>query len=246
MLNAPPDPLADPPADPPPEPVLWRSPPRGRVLVFAPHPDDEVAGPGGTLARHRAAGDPVRVVVATDGIAGDPERRFEAASYPARRRAESVQGLRELGIDDVTFWGFPDNCVLAASDVERGVLAAIAELQRWRPDIVHLPWQREGHPDHHALHRIVVQALDRLAWPGLALGYEVWNAMVPDVIVDVTPVIDAKRRAMLAHESQLAYVQYEHALLGLAAYRSLVHLRGRGYGEAFVVVRGALPDVAPR
>ncbi|MBL8729150.1 MAG: PIG-L family deacetylase [Planctomycetes bacterium] len=226
--------------DPPPEPVLWRSVPHGRVLVFAPHPDDEVAGPGGVLALHRATGDPVRVVIATDGIAGDPEHRFDAAGYPARRRTESTRGLRELGVDDVAFWGFPDNCVLAASDVERGVLAAVAELQRWRPDVVYLPWQREGHPDHHALHGIVVRALERASFGGLALGYEVWNAMVPDVIVDVTPVIQQKRRAMLAHASQLAYVQYDHALLGLSAYRSLVHLRGRGYGEAFCVVRGTI------
>ena len=52
---------ADDPALPP-RPDLWREVPHGRVLVFAPHPDDEVAGPGGTLARHVAAGDPVRVV----------------------------------------------------------------------------------------------------------------------------------------------------------------------------------------
>lgn len=232
--------------DPPPEPVLWREVPHGRVLLFAPHPDDEVAGPGGTLALHKNAGDPVRVVVATDGIAGDPDQRFDAASYASMRRAESTAGLREVGVDDVTFWGFPDNCVLSAADRERGVLAAVAELERWRPDFVYLPWQREGHPDHHALHQIVTAAMQRVAFAGLALGYEVWNAMLPDVIVDVTSVVEPKRRAMQAHQSQLAYVQYDHALLGLSAYRSLVHLRGRGYGEAFCVVRGTLPAPAAR
>lgn len=221
---------------PPPEPQLCPAP-RGRVLLFAPHPDDEVAGPGGTLALHRAAGDPVRVVVATDGIAGDPDRRFDPSSYASTRRAESAAGLREVGVDDVVFWGFPDGCVLSAADVERGVSVATAELARFRPDVVYLPWQREGHPDHHALHTIVVLALDRVGFAGLALGYEVWNAMVPDRIVDVTAVVEQKRRAMRAHASQLAYVSYDHALLGLSAYRSLVHLRGRGYGEAFCVVR---------
>jgi len=232
--------------DPPPEPVLWRHLPRGRVLLFAPHPDDEVAGPGGTLALHRAAGDPVRVVIATDGVSGDPDQRFDPASYTTMRRAESTAGLHEVAVDDVAFWGFPDNCVLSAADVERGVLAAVAELERSRPDLVYLPWQREGHPDHHALHGIVTAAMERVAFAGLALGYEVWNAMVPEVIVDVTPVVEQKRRAMQAHHSQLAYVQYDHALLGLSAYRSLVHLRGRGYGEAFCVVRGSLPVAPPR
>jgi hypothetical protein len=46
---------------------------------------------------------------------------------------------------------------------------------------------------------------------------------------------------MRAHASQIAYTQYDHCLGGLSAYRSLVHLRGRGYGEAFRRVSGALP-----
>ncbi|MBX3461825.1 MAG: PIG-L family deacetylase [Planctomycetes bacterium] len=229
--------------DPPPEPVAWRDVPHGRVLLFAPHPDDEVAGPGGALALHRRAGDPVRVVVATDGIDGDPDRRFDPATYALMRRQESAQGLHEVGVDDVVFWGFPDGQVLSAADVERGVRTASAALQDFHPDVVYLPWRHEGHPDHHALHHIVVAALARTAFAGLALGYEVWNAMLPDVLLDVTPVVEQKRRAMLAHRSQLAYVRYDHALLGLSAYRSLVHQRGQGYAEAFCVVQGPLPGV---
>jgi LmbE family N-acetylglucosaminyl deacetylase len=228
-------------AAPPKEPALWQQVPSGRVLVFAPHPDDEVAGPGGVLAMHRRAGDPVRVVVATDGKTGDPDRRFDANTYAMLRRREAAAGLATLGIDDVEFWGFPDSCVLSPSDLELGVQKAAAEIDRQRPDVVYLPWQNEGHPDHHALHEVVARAMARTSFAGLALGYEVWNAMIPDIIVDVTNVIEQKRRAMQAHQSQLAYVSYDHCLVGLNAYRSLVHLRGRGYGEAFCIVRGAPP-----
>lgn len=223
-------------APPPPEPRLWRQVPRGTVLHFAPHPDDEVAGTGGVLAMHRAQGDPVHVVVATDGVAGDPDARYAAQTYAERRRAESRRGLAEVGVGDVKFWGFPDNCVLSASDIELGVLSALQELDRVRPTIVYLPWEREGHPDHHSLHLIVRAAFERCGWAGWALGYEVWNAMVPDVIVDITAVVEQKRRGMLAHASQLDYTRYDHCMLGLSAYRSMVHLKGRGYGEAFRVV----------
>jgi N-acetylglucosamine malate deacetylase 1 len=229
------------PAAPPVEPLRWSAPPPGPVLVFAPHPDDEVAGPGGALALHRVRGDAVHVVVATDGSNGDPDGRFDSVDYAALRRAESTAGLGEVGVHDVLFWGFPDGCVLSQSDVEWGVQKASAAITAATPRLIYLPWQREGHPDHHALHNIVVAAIDRLAWPGLALGYEVWNALIPDAVLDITAVVERKRRAMLAHRSQTAYVQYEHALLGLAAYRSLVHQRGQGYAEAFVRLRGVLP-----
>ena len=85
----------------PPLPRFCTEVPRGRVLVFAPHPDDEVAGPGGVLALHARAGDPVRVIVSTDGTSGDPDGRFDRAAYAEMRHAESRAGLRFVGVDDV-------------------------------------------------------------------------------------------------------------------------------------------------
>ena len=83
-------------SEPPEEPAKWdadlkpppefrTSVPAGRVLCFAPHPDDEAAGPGGALCLHRKQGDPVRVVVATDGSAGDPDGRYEPEEYKRLR-----------------------------------------------------------------------------------------------------------------------------------------------------------------
>lgn len=230
---------------PPPEPRLVRQPPPGRVLVFAPHPDDEAAGPGGTLALHRRQGDPVRVVVVTDGRNGDAERRHDPTDYAALRAEESRRGLHELGVDDVVFWGLPDGHAPSDADLAAAVARAVAELASFRPDVVYLPWQREGHPDHHAVHRLVVQALAAVDFAGLALGYEIWNALLPDVVVDIGPVIDRKAAAMRAHRSQLELVRFDRSLLGLAEYRSLVHLQGKGHGEAFVVLRGTWPAAAP-
>ncbi len=216
-----------------PEPDWCPAVPHGRVLVFAPHPDDEIAGPGGCLALHRRAGDPVRVVVASTGAAGDPEHRFDPATYADRRRQESRAGLAVLGVDDAVYWGLPDNCVLSENDFEMGHQLATAAIAEFRPDVVYLPWEREGHPDHHALYLIVCEALRRAAFAGLALGYEVWNAMVPDLVVDITSAAEQKRLAIRAHASQTAYVDFEHTILGLNAYRSMVHARGHGYCEGF-------------
>ncbi len=124
-------------------PKLWKRVPAGRVLAFAPHPDDEAAGPGGVLALHREQRDPVRVVVATDGVSGDPDRRFDASAYAALRRAESRAGLAHLGVDDVEFWGFPDGHVLSEVDLEHGVRLALGALDAFGPDVVYLPWEHD-------------------------------------------------------------------------------------------------------
>lgn len=215
-----------------PEPQAWQDVPHGRVLAFAPHPDDEVAGPGGCLALHRRAGDFVRVAVASTGAAGDPDSRFAEVDYAALRQQESRAGLAELGVDDAVYWGLPDNMELSASDIELGTQLAAAAIAAAAPDIVYLPWAREGHRDHHHLHLIVLAALRRVHFAGAAYGYEVWNAMVPDVVVDISAVAEHKRRAIRAHASQLAYTDFEHTILGLNAYRSMVHQRGVGFAEA--------------
>lgn len=226
---------------PPGEPKWLREVPHGPVLAFAPHPDDEVVGPGGALCLHRQHGDPVRVVVATDGTAGDPEGRFERASYAQRRRDESRAGLAVLGVHDVEFWGFPDGYELSATDLELGVQRACASLAAARPEVVYLPWALEGHTDHSALHQVVVQALDRTGFRGIALGYEVWTPMFADCVLDVTAVTPAMRRALAEYATQTAYVDIGHCVFGLNAYRSLPHGKGKGFWEAYCVVRGALP-----
>lgn len=226
----------------PPPPRLLREVPHGPVLAFVPHPDDEIAGPGGALCLHRLHGDPVRVAVASDGLGGDPDGRFDRATYGERRRGESRAGLAVIGVHDVEFWGFPDGFELAPSDIEQGVQRACASLAAARPRVVYLPWALDGHRDHHALHHTVVAALDRLQFDGVALGYEIWNAMVPDVVLDVTAVEPAMRRAMRCYETQLTYNQLDHCVFGLDAYRSIAHGKCRGYWEAFSIVRGSLPQ----
>jgi LmbE family N-acetylglucosaminyl deacetylase len=216
-----------------PEPEFRRAPERGRVLCFAPHPDDEVIGPGGALCLHRRQGDPVRVIVATDGTAGDPDRRFDPSTYRERRRAESRAGLAWLDVADVAFWGLPDNCVVRSEDIAGVTERAVAELVSFAPEVVYLPWEGEAHSDHRALHLTVVRSLARVGFTGHAFGYEVWTPMVPDRILDIRDVAEQKRRAIACYASQIAYVDYDHTIFGLHAHRSLQFNRGRGYCEGY-------------
>ena len=91
-----------------------------RVLVIAAHPDDEVLGMGGTIARHADAGDAVRVLVVTDGSStqypGDDETR-------TRKEHEARRAAAELGVSDYVHLDLPDMRLdtLAHVDVNRVV-----------------------------------------------------------------------------------------------------------------------------
>lgn len=204
------------------------------MLCFAPHPDDEVAGPGGALALHRLAGDPVRVVVATDGRAGDPEQRFPPADYTQLRAAESAQALALLGVDELRCWGFPDSAVVTEQDLDEVGRRAAQEVAEFAAEVVYVPWVGELHGDHVALHVGVLRGLRAAGFTGTMLGYEIWSAMLPDVLLDITPVAEQKWRALGCYATQLAYFDLVDPIRGLNRHRALLGARGPRYAEAFL------------
>lgn len=217
-----------------PAPTLLTMPPRGSVLCFAPHPDDEVIGPGGTLALHAAAGDPVRVIVATDGAAGDPQGFFPAEELRAIRRRESLVALARLGVPAPVHWGLPDAHEITANDVAHVAAHVANEIGTSAPDTIYVPWPGEHNADHRGLCAAVLSGCRSAGSRARILGYEVWSPLEPSVLIDITAVADRKRAAINCYESQLRYVDYAHVILGLNAYRSLHAGRGRGFVEAFL------------
>lgn len=210
-----------------PLPEVLQRPPAGGVCLFAPHPDDEVLGAGGTLALHVRQGDRVSVVVAFDGAAG-----IAAGEDPRRRRAESRAALEHLGVSDVRFLDHPEGHAPTRAELDAAILEVAGIVRELEPRTVYAPWAGEHHLDHHVVARVVRAALAEVEFSGHAFGYEVWTPLVPTLVVDIEPVIERKRAALSEFRSQLAAVDLVHTGLGLAAQRSL-YLPGSRWGEAF-------------
>ena len=216
-----------------PLPRALTHPEPGPALLFAPHSDDDIIGPGGTAALHVAQGDPVHVVVVYDGIAGDPEGRYDPAELFAQRQAEARAGGAHLGLSSYEFWGYPEGHEPGPNEFAAAV-ARVAECVAARaPRTVYAPWVGEHHLDHHVLGRVVRAALHASAFAGEAWGYEVWTPLVPTHIVDITALYERKVAALEEHRSQLEYTDHVHKALGMQAQRSLYLPPGALWGEAF-------------
>ncbi len=217
-----------------PLPETLATPPRGRVLILAPHPDDDVIGCGGTLKKHAAQGDPVHVVVAFDGRRGDPSERFDPAEYVERRRREARAAAAHLGLGDYEFWDNPEGHEPAPSQLLEGARAVAACIERFRPDLVYAPWVGEQHIDHHSLGRAVRLAVSLTGTRAEAWGYEVWTPLVPTRIIDITDVFEAKRAALLEHTSQTGEIAgMEHKALAITAQRAMYLAPEARHGEGF-------------
>ncbi|GLZ55721.1 PIG-L family deacetylase [Actinomycetospora sp. NBRC 106378] len=141
--------------------------PAGRVVVLAPHPDDETLGVGATLATWARAGAAVTVLAVTDGEASHPgSPTLSPARLVERRVAERTAALHRLGLAGapVVRAGLPDGGV---ADRRADLAALLTDLVS-PGDTLLAPVPGDGHPDHDAVADVAADA-------GVpVLGYAVW------------------------------------------------------------------------
>jgi LmbE family N-acetylglucosaminyl deacetylase len=193
-----------------------------RILIFAPHPDDEALATGGLIQRAVAAGARVRVVFATDGE-NNPwpqrvvERRLQVrpndrARWGKRRRKEAMLAISHFGLpaDAARFLGFADQGVtrflLSASEI---AVAAIADaIVDWMPTLLVVPSLSDVHPDHSALSVLIRLALSQMTHEPDVLTFVVHTrGRISErhrVVLHLSEEEQlVKRQAILCHASQM-------------------------------------------
>jgi LmbE family N-acetylglucosaminyl deacetylase len=193
---------------------------RQRVLVIAPHMDDEVIGCGGALLLHRALHSEVRVVFVSDssGAVDDPVR---AERLRGIRRAEMLQVKDTLALASVVELGFTDGSLMSHEEAIASRLAD--ELRTFQPTQVLCPFPGDGHSDHQSSAFAFGTGSQLADWHGEVLAYEVWSTLWPNMAVDIGAVADEKARLIRMYASEMSDRDYAAAVLGLNRYRGMQH-----------------------
>lgn len=196
------------------------------ILVISAHPDDETMAMGGTIAMHAEQGDVVYLLETTRGEGGEVGEPPLASreNLGAFREDEVSHAAEALGVNEISFLPFIDPHMEIGSTAQRvdatpeEFAAAIrAEIERVQPDIIYTHGSNGeyGHPQHIFTHEAVRRAL---AESGLAAELWTWGAWheeaprpemlnkddAADVVRNVTPWVDAKMVAAMAHRTQHA------------------------------------------
>lgn len=217
---------------------VWE-PGGGKILILAPHMDDEVIGCGGTLYKHILNGADVTVVYITDGRTGSSvvqesfgkEREIREKELVELRKQEASLALKTLGINEGIFLDADDGGLTSTAEISDRLREILAVNN---PDLVYLPFFLEEHPDHRVTSQILLDATEGYDFEFDCYGYEVWTTLFPNCYVDISDVVELKKQALRHYRSQLADKDYIHSSLGLNAYRynALLDNRG-GFAEAF-------------
>ncbi|MYB28329.1 MAG: PIG-L family deacetylase [Acidimicrobiaceae bacterium] len=227
-----------------------------RALAVGAHPDDIEFGCGATLTKWSEAGCEVSLLVCTDGSKGTWDANADLAALVDRRKREQSEAARRLGATgQVRFLGEVDGELEVTMALRSRMAKIIREL---RPAVVlgHDPFKRwRLHPDHRAAGFLcmdaVVAARDPHFFPEHGVGHHrpaellLFECEAPDHVEQVTEArIEAKVRALLAHESQFESthgISRQDDGAEMAAFsdrvfekcRSAGRRAGLPYGEAF-------------
>ena len=180
-----------------------------RVLAIGAHPDDIEFGCGGTLLRHRHAGDVITLLVMTTGEQG-PDGEL--------RTREQEQAANLLGAD-LRWGGFLDGSVPASGDAVRVIEHVIAVTS---PDVVYTHAPQDTHQDHRATSAAALAAARRVS---RVLCFESPSSIgfTPTLYVDIAGLVESKLDLLRAHMSQVLHMG---SLVDLEATESQARYRG--------------------
>ena len=199
---------------------------KDRILILAPHPDDETLGAGGLILRALASGAQVRVIFLTNGdnspwVQRIVEHRWEIgpvdrARFGNRRCNEAIRALSVLGVprENISFWSYLDQGMtdLLINNSRKIVDRLVSKLEEWVPTVLVTPSMLDLHPDHNATAVMVYFALNRLKGkqiPRHILSYIIHGRnrlnRIPEVVkICLNQEKKAKKlKALTCHESQM-------------------------------------------
>lgn len=215
-----------------------------KVLVFAPHRDDEILGVGGTMLKRKAAGDHITVCVVT-AREGDVIPEWTQRIHDEMKRAHAF-----IGVDE--YIGFPFGAnkleLFPRLDFNRAFDDAVKKVQ---PDEVYLPFWGDMQKDHRMTVDGAMVALraKRSTAPRRIYAYEALsetginypsadNAFIPNVFEDISDYLEGKLKAMEFYASQLHPFP---DLRSLETVEALARFRGATVNvkaaEAFMLIR---------
>ncbi len=220
-----------------------------KILIVAAHPDDEVLGAGGTIARHIRNGDQVTIAILGEGITSRYLNRDEAnPKLVVDLKTKSRHSSEIMGCKDLKFFDLPDNRFDSINllDIVKVVEGLVEQTQ---PGIVYTHHYGDLNIDHMITSRAVLTACRPLpkAVVRRVLAFEVpsatgWGmpeqAFIPNVFIDITETIQTKLAAVKAYSSEVRPFPHPRSPEALMAR---AQMRGSEAGvlvaEAFVLLR---------
>lgn len=200
-----------------------------KILVLAPHPDDDAIGCGGTTLRLTERGCYGETIFFTNGKRSETDERQDITII---RKNEALLSTRELGIAKCHFLNYYDHRLKTD---KYSVDFLLSHLNSLKPDMVFTPFFIDNHPDHGETAKILAFAASQYDGDFICCCYELWSTLIPNYIVDISSLMDGKIEAIKFHKSQSTENDFVDLAKCLNRYRAIISGQSFQYVEAFFV-----------
>ena len=211
------------------------------IIVFCAHSDDQILGPGGTLAKYAEEGKNIYTIIFSYGEASLPHYKRKIAVETRVNEAKKADEI--IGGKGVFFFGLKEG-KFAEEIKKKQILKKIKrELLEKRPEKIFTHSPEDAHPDHRAVLTAVLEALDKSRLKADVYCFDVWNiwsfrkSSIPRLYIDVSNTINKKTEALRAFKSQKAAI---FPLYWNVTIKSLIRgmqLKNSKYAEMFFKIR---------
>ena len=217
-----------------------------KILVIAVHPDDETLGCGGTLLKHKANGDEIHWLIATDIKESEG---FEKTTV--EKREKEIDKVKKLfRFSSVNRLGLSTTKIdeYSMSDLISKISSIINKV---KPNIIYLPFKSDVHSDHKYIFDAAYSCTKTFRYPFIKKIYMMEtlsetefslstkeDSFVPNVFVDISKYIDKKIEAMKVYESEMGdhpFPRSERSIRALASYRGSTS--SCDFAESFMLLK---------
>ena len=191
--------------------------PAKKILVIAPHQDDESIGCGGTIIKHVMAGGKVEIAFCTLG----EESRMHETQEALKILGSKINHFLQFDIRSL----YNNTSKLAENFTELFI--------RIKPEIIFIPFMIDNHQDHIAVSRAFVKAYKQKKINSLVYAYSVWTTMIPNVVIDISQQWNKKEQAIKCYKTQIAGRDYVTMASSISKYWAIIKGKNIQYCESF-------------
>ena len=199
------------------KPLSIKAPFGKRVLVLAPHQDDEAIGCGGALLLHRQSGHPVHIVFVQSGVSNEVGDAGERNRVMQMRENEAKVAAAVGGFEPPIFLRHHTLSIDEILTVAESIKTLI---DRLRPDVIFSPFMLDPDTDHAITNLALALAIKKTNIKCRIFGYEVWSICIANIGVSINKVVEQKKQVLACYESQNSCTDYLHSTIGLNAFHS--------------------------
>jgi LmbE family N-acetylglucosaminyl deacetylase len=207
------------------------------VMIFCAHPDDEVIGPGGTIAKYAKEG---RNIVTVIFSYGESSHMWMKKKYTITTRvAEANEAGKIIGTKKTVFLGLRDGMLLQDARTRKTESIIEKLIKRYNPVRIFTHSHDDFiFPDHKAVNDTVTKVLRKIRYKGDVFIFDIWNFITPrrrnrpKMIVDISDTFKTKMKALKCFKSQSFVIAELKPLIYMRAIRNGIAIKAK-FGERF-------------